>query len=492
MVSAVNQVASDGSPDFLVQDVPPTSSAPDLQITQPRIYYGLLGTNYTLVDTKTAEFDYPNGPTNYHYTGSGGIPINSFFNRLAFSVRFGTIRFFTSNAIEPGSRIILRNNIVQRLHTAAPFLTLDQNPYMVIANGKLYWIADAYTTTDRYPYSQPDGSINYIRNSVKVVIDAYTGHMTFYVADPTDPVIRTYEKIFPGMFTPLSRMPQVLLAHIRYPQDLFNVQSQMFTTYHVTQPNVLYSKNNQWAIPTGTSLSGASGQMEPYYVIMRLPGQTRDEFVQILPFVPNDRPNMIGWLAARSDMPDYGQAVSFAFPSNATVYGPTQVEAAVNQDPTVSQQLTLWNQQGSHVIIGNLLVIPIADSLLYVEPLYLQSTVTPVPQLKRVVVFYRATTSAGVTLIGGQQIVAMQPTLAAALAQIFGAAPPAATSGTPGAPTVPTTPTGPVSSRVKSLIAQANSEFQAAQTALQSGDFAGYGTQIKALAATLKELQTAK
>ena len=255
---------------------------------------------------------------------------------------------------------------------------------------------------------------------------------------------------------------------------------------------MLYSKNNQWAIPTGTSLSGASGQMEPYYVIMRLPGQTRDEFVQILPFVPNGRPNMIGWLAARSDMPDYGQAVSFAFPSNATVYGPTQVEAAVNQDPTVSQQLTLWNQQGSHVIIGNLLVIPIADSLLYVEPLYLQSTVTPVPQLKRVVVFYRASTSAGVTEIGGQQQVAMQPTLAAALTEIFGAAPAAAASGTPGAPTTPTVVTGPVSSRVKSLIAQANSEFQAAQAALKAGDFSGYGAQISALQATLKTLQGAK
>ena len=362
---------------------------------------------------------------------------------------------------------------------------------MVISNGKLYWIADAYTTTDHYPYSQPNGSINYIRNSVKVVIDAYNGTMKFYVSDPTDPIIRTYEKIFPGMFTPLASMPQVLLAHVRYPQDLFSVQSQMFTTYHVTQPDVLYSKNNQWAIPTGTSLSGAGGQMQPYYVIMRLPGQTSDEFVQILPFVPNGRPNMIGWLAARSDMPNYGQAVSFAFPSNATVYGPTQVEAAINQDPTVSQQLTLWNQRGSHVIFGNLLVIPIADSLLYVEPLYLESSTTPVPQLQRVIVFYRASTSAGVSLIGGQQQVAMQPTLAAALTQIFGAAPAVASSGAP-ATTPITTPTGPVSSRVHSLIARANSEFQAAQSALKAGDFARYGAQLKALASTLGSLRTAK
>jgi uncharacterized membrane protein (UPF0182 family) len=232
--------------------------------------------------------------------------------------------------------------------------------------------------------------------------------------------------------------------------------------------------------------------MEPYYVIMRLPGQTRDEFVQILPFVPNQRPNMIGWLAAQSDMPNYGRAVSFAFPSSATVYGPTQVEAAVNQDPTVSQQLTLWGQQGSHVIIGNLLVIPIEDSLLYVEPLYLESSTTPVPQLQRVIVFYRASTSSGVSLIGGQQTVAMQPTLAAALTEIFGAAPPAAASGTPGAQTTPATPSGPVSTRVKSLIAQANREFQAAQAALKAGDFSGYGAQIKALSSTLKALQAAK
>ena len=289
-------------------------------------------------------------------------------------------------------------------------------------------------------------------------------------------------------------MPQVLLAHIRYPQDLFSVQAQMFTTYHVTQPDVLYSKNNQWAIPTGTSLSGASGQMEPYYVIMRLPGQTRDEFVQILPFVPNGRPNMIGWLAAQSDMPNYGQAVSFAFPSNATVYGPTQVEAAVNQDPTVSQQLTLWNQQGSHVIIGNLLVMPDRRTRCSTSSRSTWSRrSTPVPQLKRVIVFYRASTSAGVTAdrrpaAGGH---AADPGRRPHADLRRGAGGGRQRHARERRPT-PTTPTGPVSSRVKSLIAQANSEFQAAQAALKAGDFAGYGAQIKALAATLKALQGAK
>ena len=494
VVSAVNQVASDGSPDFLVQDVPPTSSAPDLVIRQPRIYFGLLGTNYSLVNTKTGEFDYPGGPS-YHYTGDGGIPIDSFMNRLAFSARFGTIRFFTSSSIDASSRVIIRSNLVQRLHAAAPFLTLDPNPYMVIADGRLFWIVDAYTTTSRYPYSQPQGGIDYLRNSVKVVVDAFTGRMTFYVADPTDPLIRAYEQIFPGMFTPLSRMPQVLLAHIRYPQGLFDIQAQQFATYHVTDPATLYNKTNQWAIPTGVSLSAPNGQMEPYYVIMRLPGQVNDEFVQILPLVPNQRKNMIGWLAAQSDAPNYGRALSFSFPSGATIYGPSQVEAAVNADPTVSQQLTLWNQQGSHVIYGNLLVIPIEGSLLYVEPLYLQSSTTALPQLKRVIVFYRASSQAGVTLIGGQQVVAMQPTLAGALTEIFGNAPRAASSGTQGGattPTTPTTPTGPVSQRVRTLIAQANRQFQAAQAALKAGDFSGYGTQIKALAATLKALQGAR
>ncbi len=243
---------------------------------------------------------------------------------------------------------------------------------MVIAGGKLYWIADAYTTTDRYPYSQPEGGINYIRNSVKVVIDAYNGSMRFYVADPTDPIIRTYEKIFPGMFTPLhehaagAARPRPLPAG---PLQRAVRRSSRPTTS--PSPTCSTARATSGQIPTGTSLSAPTGQMEPYYVIMRLPGQTRDEFVQILPFVPNGRPNMIGWLAAQSDAPNYGRAVSFAFPNGATVYGPTQVEAAVNQDPTVSQQLTLWGQQGSHVIIGNLLVMPIEDSLLYVQPLYL-------------------------------------------------------------------------------------------------------------------------
>ena len=290
-VSAVNQVSSGGSPDFLVQDVPPVSSAPSLAVTQPQIYYGLLGTNYALVDTKYPTFDYPgaNGDVYSGYTGSGGIPIGSFLNRIAFAIRFGDIRFLTTSAITPQSRVIILNNIRERLAAAAPFLTFDSNPYMVVAGGRLYWIADAYTTTSRIPYSEPNGSINYIRNSVKVVIDAYNGSMRMYVFDPQDPLIRTYEKIFPGAFFPASQMPATLHQHVRYPEDFFKAQAQLFATYHVTDPALLYNKGNQWEIPGNLSISG-SAPADAYYMIMRLPGRRRRSSCSSCPTRPTVAP----------------------------------------------------------------------------------------------------------------------------------------------------------------------------------------------------------
>jgi hypothetical protein len=467
-VSAVNQVASGGSPDFLVQNVPTVSSAPTLTVTQPQIYYGLLGTDYVLVKTKYPTFDYPgpNGDVYSPYTGSGGIPISSFLNRLAFTLRFGDIRFFTSSAITGQSRVVILDNIKARLAAAAPFLQFDSNPYMVVAGGRLYWIADAYTTTGRIPYSQPNGSINYIRNSVKVVIDAYNGSMRFYVFDPQDPLIRTYEHIFPGVFLPAS----------------------MFATYHVTDPALLYNKGNQWEIPGNLSLTGAS-PVDAYYMIMRLPGQTKEEFVLILPYVPNARSNMIAWLGAQSDPPNYGRAVSFEFPSSLNVYGPAQVEAAINQDPVISAQRTLWGQQGSAVIFGNLLTIPIEDSLLYVQPLYLQSSTTALPQIQRVIVFYRSPSSSPNLPTGQQQNVVMAPTLGEALTQIFGGAPP------PG--TQPSTPggkpsTGTTTAATAALIKQANAQYAAAQAALRAGDLATYAKHIQALGKTLAQLKTAQ
>lgn len=488
-LSAVNQVASGGSPDFLVQNVPTVSSDPSLAITQPRIYYGLLGTDYVLVRTKDPAFDYPgpNGDVYAEYTGSGGVPIGSWVNRLAFAVRDRDFRFLTSSSITSRSRVIIYDDVRARLAAAAPFLQFDGNPYMVIAGGRLFWIADAYTTTRSIPYSAPNRELNYIRNSVKVVVDAYNGSMEFYVFDPRDPLLRTYEKIFPGMFRPASAMPAALRRHVRYPQDLFTIQAQVFATYHVTDPGLLYNKGNQWEIPGNVSITG-SGPMSAYYMIMRLPGQTREEFMLILPFVPNGRPNMIAWLGAESDEPHYGRAVSFGFPSNLSVYGPAQVEAAINQDPTISSQRTLWGQQGSHVIFGNLLTVPIGDSLLYVQPLYLQSSTTRLPQIQRVIVFYRSTSARTDLPTGQQQNVVMAPTLGEALAGVFGGAPPAGTQGGTGGAGSPSA--GPASAATARLIARANAQYAAAQAALRAGDLAGFARQIQALGRTLAQLRT--
>ncbi|HTX67856.1 MAG TPA: UPF0182 family protein [Thermoleophilia bacterium] len=507
-MSAVNQVANDGSPDFFVSDIPPANqngfSEP---ITQPRIYYGERGTGYSLVKTKVREFDFP-GPNNTDeyttYQGSGGIPISPFLNRLAFAVHFGTINFFTTSAITGQSRIIIRNAIQERISDAAPFLALDHDPYMVIARGRLFWVQDAYTLTDRYPYSTPQNGVNYIRNSVKVVVDAYNGTMKFYVFDPTDPMIRTWQKIYPSLFTPRDQMPAELLQHLRYPEDMFTVQARSYATYHVDNVDVLYNKGDQWSIPENVSLSGA-GPMDPYYVIMKLPGATKEEFLLMLPFVPNTRQNMISWLGARSDVPNYGKSVNFLFSKSSVVFGPAQVEAAINQDPDISAQRTLWGQEGSQVIMGNLLVVPVEDSLLYVQPLYLESTQTQLPQLKRVIVFYRAPAP-----VGGQgnaeQVVAMKPTLGEALVAAFGSslspgttsgtgtggATSGGTSGTTGGATgggAAGGTTGGLSTQASALIARANQEFSAAQKALKKGDFAGYGEHIKALQQTLTALQ---
>ncbi len=486
-VSAVNQVASGGSPDFLVQDVPLVSSAPALAVTEPRIYYGRAGTDYLLVKTKDQEFDYPgaDGDVYTTYTGGGGIPVGSFLNKLAFMVRFGSLKFFTSSAITDASRVIIKNMITERLTAAAPFLRFDKNPYMVIADGKLYWIADAYTTTSRYPYSQPDGSLNYIRNSVKVVIDAYDGTMSFYVFDPGDPLIQTYEKIFPGMFKAEAEMPASLSQHVRYPEDFYMAQARMFATYHVTDPAVLYSKGDQWEIPSNVSISGEA-PMSPYYMIMRLPGQTREEFVLILPYVPNSRSNMIAWLGAQSDPPEYGKAVSFEFPSSLNVYGPAQVEAAINQDPAISAQRTLWGQEGSTVIFGNLLTVPIGNSLLYVQPLYLQSKQTELPQIQRIIVFYRSPSATPDLPSGQQQNVVMAPTLGEALASIFGG------PGTqPGSGTTPPPGTGATSAAVAQLIAQASAKYADAQAALRAGDLTTFAQDIEALGKILEQLQAA-
>jgi hypothetical protein len=485
-MSAVNQVTRDGSPDFLVQDVPPRSVA-GLEIEEPRIYYGERGTDYTLVRTLEQEFDYPGreGDVFREYTGTGGVPISPFFTRLAFASQFGTIKFFTTNVFKDESSIIIRNNINERILTAAPFLRLDQDPYMVISEGRLWWMVDAYTVTDRYPYSTPEGGLNYVRNSVKVVVDAYNGDMTFYVFDEEDPLIKTYQDAFPELFTPASEMPAELMDHVRYPEGIFRIQSNIYSTYHVESPDVLYNKGDQWAIP-GDPSQGGEGRMPALYVIMQLPNEDDVEFLQILPFVPNGRKNMISWLGARSDQPNYGQIVNIQFSQSATVLGPDQVEGFINQDPTIAAQRTLWNQQGSEVVMGNLLVVPVEDQLLYVQPLYLQSEQTQLPQLKRVIVFYGQPASEGEN--DAQQLLAMEPTLGEALESAFGQQVSAGPTPPPGNGDGPG-PGEPAEGPVADLIARANQQFTAAQTALQAGDFAEYGRQIDALRQTLQQLE---
>jgi len=490
-LSAVNQVTADGSPDFLVKDMPP-QAVEELKIEKPQIYYGEIGTDYTLVNTTEKEFDFPGagGDVYAPYSGEGGIPVSSFLNRLAFNVRYRTIKFFTTAALTGESRIIIRNNINEILASAAPFLQRDKDPYLAIAEGRLKWVIDCYTTTDRYAYSQPESGLNYIRNSVKAVIDAYDGTLTLYAFDPQDPILRAYARIFPGAFTPAERMPEALRRHVRYAQDYFDVQARVFATYHVTDPEVLYNKGDQWQIPANVALSG-SGEMQPYYVIMRLPGEEKEEFLLIMPFVPNGRKNMVSWLGARSDPPNYGKAVSIVFSKGSVVYGPSQVEAAINQDPKVSAQLTLWDRSGSKALSGNLLVVPIADALLYVQPLYLQAEETKLPQLKQVIVFYQM--PEGQTEGSRSQIVAMQPTLGEALADVFGSSsasptPEPTASPTPGVTPSPGASPTALPEDLSALIALANQQFEAADEALRRGDWAEYGRQIDALEATLRKL----
>ncbi|MEK7818125.1 MAG: UPF0182 family protein, partial [Actinomycetota bacterium] len=357
VVSQVAQVSGEGLPKMLVKDIPPQSSVPELNIANPAIYYGEQEENYAVVRTDTEEFDYPKGDDNVYttYGGSGGVGISSFFKKLAFSWRLGSIKLLVSDSITADSRIMIHREVKDRIHNIAPFLKYDHDPYLVLAGGRMYWIQDAYTTTENYPYSQPAGEgYNYMRNSVKVVVDAYNGDVTFYAVEEDDPILETYEKIFPELFTPGEQMPQELRPHWRYPQDLFLAQAQTYATYHMTDPQVFYNKEDQWSTPH-LQAGDRSVAMDPYYVIMSLPGEEREEFMLMLPFSPSTKDNMISWMAAKSDPGSYGKRIVFKFPKDKLVFGPAQIQARINQDPEISRQLSLWAQKGSQVIHGNML-----------------------------------------------------------------------------------------------------------------------------------------
>ncbi|MBU0536496.1 MAG: UPF0182 family protein, partial [Nanoarchaeota archaeon] len=422
VMSPVNDVTEAGLPEYLIKDIPPvyTVEEESIRVDKPQIYYGEQENNFVLVNTKTQEFDYPKGNTNEYnqYDGEGGVVLDSFLKKLMMALRFGDLKILLSSDVTSESKIMFRRSIQDRIKKVTPFLLLDYDPYLVIDDGRMYYIQDAYTTSTRYPYSEKVDwtGMNYIRNSVKVVVDAYDGDVTYYVVDDTDPLIRTYAKIFPKQFLTFSSMPKNLKKHIRYPEGLFTIQAEMYKTYHMDDPVVFYNKEDAWGIPNEIYGSGQQVPMEPYYIIIKLPGEEQPEFVLMSPFTPIKKDNMIAWIAARSDGDDYGKLFVYRFPKDKLVYGPSQIEAKFDQDSVISQQLTLWSQRGSGVTRGNLLVIPIDQSIIYIEPLYLQAEQGELPEMKKV-------------LVSDGDKVVMEDTLEIALEALFGRAAESSDSG---------------------------------------------------------------
>ncbi len=464
VMSPVNEVTKDGMPDLIVQNIPPSSNV--LSITRPEIYYGEQTDQYALVNTKTKEFDYPSGNQNVYtsYQGKGGVRLSSLFRRLVYTWNFSDIKILLTNYLTNESRIMFHRDIADRDNTIAPFLGYDSDPYLVVGkDGNLYWIHDAYTTSNMFPYSQPfsqslnSSGLNYIRNSVKVVIDAYNGDVSYYVIDPSDPLVQTYEKIFPTLFKPISEMSAFLKRHIRYPTDLFLIQGQMYNTFHMTNPQVFYNQEDLWSLATEVYDKNEQ-PMLPYYIIMRLPDTKSEEFILMVPFTPSKKNNMVAWLCARCDGDNYGQLLEYSLSKEKLIYGPLQIDARINQKPDISSSLTLWGQMGSSVIRGNLLVIPIEHSFLYVEPVYLQAEQSKMPELKRVIVS-----------LGNQ--LQMRDNLDDALRAVFSleAAPPAqiqeALTGLP---------TGPLSDMAQ----EALNHYNKALDYLKNADWTKYGQEL--------------
>ena len=476
VMSPVTQKSTEGLPNFYLQDIPPVASDGGPGVTEPRIYFGQSAGGYVIVKGSTPEFDYPKGKDNVYanYDGADGIPIGGRAWRSLFAWYFGDVNILLSGYITSESRIMLHRNIQDRVQTIAPFLQLDRDPYVVVSDGRLYWMQDAYTTSGWFPYAQPQSDVdtNYIRNSVKVVIDAYNGTVTFYVADAADPIVATYRRIFPALFKPLDAMPPGLQKHIRYPEDLFEIQAQQYRAYQMDAPEVFYNREDLWQFPrepTGPdgSSAGSGTRMVPYYMMMRLPGESREEFFLMLPMAPSQRENMIAWLAARCDLPEYGKLIVYEFPKDKLVYGPFQIEARINQNTEISQQISLWNQMGSRVIRGNLLVVPIENSILYVSPLYLRAESGQLPELKRVIAAY------------GDRVV-MEETLPAALAALFKVSlPVAALPMRAGAASA-----GPADARA----GEALGHYDRAIERLKAGDWAGFGAELDALGPLLEQL----
>ncbi|MBL3539148.1 UPF0182 family protein [Aminivibrio sp.] len=481
VMNPVNEVAGSGLPRLWVRDIPPKTDVP-LSITRPEIYYGEKPSSYIFVGTTVKEFDYPMGESNVRttYEGKGGVPMGTLFRRILYAIKFADFKILFSDVFTENSRVKYHQNIRERLTRVAPFLYFDRDPYLVVSEGRLVWMQDAYTAADRYPYSQPvslgrGGTINYIRNSVKATVDAYDGTMKFFVSDPDDPVLKAWSGVFPGLFRPMSEMSSGLKAHLRYPQDLFSIQSEIYRIYHMTDANTFYNKEDSWDRNSSTDRKGI---IEAYYVNMRLVGEERSEFVLITPFMPVNRDNMIAWMAGRSDGDNYGELLVYQFPKQKLIYGPSQVEALTNQNSEISAQLSLWGQRGSSVIRGNMTVVPVGNGILYIQPLYLRAENSELPELRRVI------TSTGGKVVWGE-------TLDDSLVRLLGPSDGRPALPLPSAGETPLRPVRPEgeSPALSVLAGEASDAWDAARKALREDDWEKYGREMKKLESVLKEMQ---
>ncbi len=480
-LSQVDAVTSSGQPDVLVKNIPSVSSVKEINIDRPEIYFGESTDNYVVVNTDEQEFDYPDGNDNKYtkYEAKSGIKMN-LLNRILFSIRERSPQLLVSSNVNSDSRIIINRNVEKRVKRIMPYLKYEKDPYMVTVDGKLYWIIDAYTTSSNYPYSEPySGDINtanYIRNSIKVVIDAYTGDLTYYIVDNNDPIAKTYMKIYPKLFKDIEKMPEGIKSHLRYPNSLFEVQAEVYTKYHMQETKVFYQKEDLWDI--SKQIYGTSEKkMEPSYYIFRLPGEKEAEFINMVPFTPKSKQNMTAIMMARNDGDNYGKLMVYKLPKNKTVYGPMQIEAQIDQNTEISKEFSLWNSSGSKYRRGDMFVIPIEESLMYVEPVYLEASNQAIPEVKRVIVAY------------GDRI-AYQPTLAAALEELFGEDASAGASGS-GKEMSGEKGSKGESSSVKDLAIKASEAYEKAVSAQRQGDWKLYGEYLKELQKYLDQLKDA-
>jgi hypothetical protein len=482
-MSPVNKVTSSGQPSMIVRNVPPVSDYKELEVTVPQIYFGELTNDYVVVNTDEQEFDYPMGEElqTTKYQGTAGIKLN-FLNKVLYSIREGSFKLLVSGGVNSDSKIIINRNIMDRVNKIAPFLSYDEDPYAVVVNGKIYYIIDGYTTTKYFPYAEPfNENANYIRNSFKVIVDAYNGDVDYYIVDEKDPLVETYSKIFPKLFKPMSDMPKEFVSHLRYPQTMFDIQAKMYGTYHTNQPDIFYNREDKWEIAK-QNYQGKIQEMESLYFTFELPGEGKPEFVLSIPYTPTGKQNMTAFLVARNDGDNYGKLKLFEFPKSKTIIGPEQIEARISNNDVISRDLSLWDSRGSQVLRGNILTIPINSSILYIEPLYIRAdSEKAIPEVRRIIASYN-------------DKVVMEDTLEKALTSLFGG---------------PSDPNEQIESSVSDestdieqipvdsplpedeagLIKQANQLYEQAQEALKSGSLSEYEKKINELGNILKRLE---